>query len=324
MATNNVILKIEDFNLYYKDILGKKLQILYDINIELNNDEILGIIGESGSGKTQAVLSIMKLFGQNAIYSGKILYNNKNLLLLSEKEINKYRCKDIAIAFQNAVSSLHPSITIKDQLIEPLITHKNISEEEAVKEAIDILDLVRIKDAKNKINHYPYEFSGGMLQRVMIAMSIICHPKIFIADELTTALDVSAQNIVLRILKDIQNEFGMSIIFITHDLKVLSQIADRVVVMYCGNIVEEASTKDLIEQPMHPYTKGLISSIPNLEKKSKRLDTIPGDIPQLNNMPQGCCFSTRCTYACDKCHKEKPFTQNFDKRKVACFNYLKN
>ena len=284
METDNIILKIEHLNLYYKSVF-EKLQVLYDVNLELKKGEVLGIVGESGSGKSQTVLSIMKLFGNNAIYSGQILYNGVNLLNLNEKEINKYRGNEITMAFQDSMSALNPYLTIREQLIEPLIVHKHLSKDEAEKKAIQMLDIVRIKDAKGKINCYPHEFSGGMRQRVMIAMSLICHPKIFIADELTTALDVTTQNQILKFLKELQNEIGMSIIFITHDLRVLSQIADRVIVMYCGHIMEETKIEDLFNNYLHPYTKGLLDSIPNIDSNDKELKTIPGEIPQLNNIP---------------------------------------
>ena len=275
METNNILLKIEHLNLYYKSVF-EKLQVLYDVNLELKKGEVLGIVGESGSGKSQTVLSIMKLFGNNAIYSGQILYNGINLLNLNEKEINKYRGNEITMAFQDSMSALNPYLTIREQLIEPLIVHKHLSNDEAEKKAIQMLDIIRIKDAKRKINCYPHEFSGGMRQRVMIAMSLICHPKIFIADELTTALDVTTQNQVLKVLKELQNEIGMSIIFITHDLRVLSQIADRVIVMYCGHIMEETKIEDLFNNYLHPYTKGLLDSIPNIDNNDKELKTISG------------------------------------------------
>lgn len=322
METDNILLKIEHLNLYYKSVF-EKLQVLYDVNLELKKGEVLGIVGESGSGKSQTVLSIMKLFGNNAIYSGQILYNGVNLLNLNEKEINKYRGNEITMAFQDSMSALNPYLTIREQLIEPLIVHKHLSKDEAEKKAIQMLDIVRIKDAKGKINCYPHEFSGGMRQRVMIAMSLICHPKIFIADELTTALDVTTQNQILKFLKELQNEIGMSIIFITHDLRVLSQIADRVIVMYCGHIMEETKIEDLFNNYLHPYTKGLLDSIPNIDSNDKELKTIPGEIPQLNNIPLGCPFSTRCKYTCEKCYNEKPKIQQVGNSKVACFNYFK-
>ena len=322
METDNILLKIEHLNLYYKSVF-EKLQVLYDVNLELKKGEVLGIVGESGSGKSQTVLSIMKLFGNNAIYSGQILYNGVNLLNLNEKEINKYRGNEITMAFQDSMSALNPYLTIREQLIEPLIVHKHLGKDEAEKKAIQMLDIVRIKDAKGKVNCYPHEFSGGMRQRVMIAMSLICHPKIFIADELTTALDVTTQNQILKFLKELQNEIGMSIIFITHDLRVLSQIADRVIVMYCGHIMEETKIEDLFKNYLHPYTKGLLDSIPNIDSNDKELKAIPGEIPQLNNIPSGCPFSTRCKYTCEKCYTEKPKIQQVGNNKVACFNYFK-
>ena len=322
METDNIILKIEHLNLYYKSVF-EELQVLYNVNLELKKGEVLGIVGESGSGKSQTVLSIMKLFGNNAIYSGQILYNGVNLLNLNEEEINKYRGDEITMAFQDSMSALNPYLTIREQLIEPLIFHKHLSKDEAEKKAIQMLDIIRIKDAKEKINCYPHEFSGGMRQRVMIAMSLICHPKIFIADELTTALDATTQNQILKFLKELQNEIGMSIIFITHDLRVLSQIADRVIVMYCGHIMEETKIEDLFNNYLHPYTKGLLDSIPNIDSNDKALKTIPGEIPQLNNIPSGCPFSTRCKYICEKCYIEKPKIKQVGNNKVACFNYLK-
>ena len=315
----NEILKIRDLNLSYQSIKSTQ-RILFDINFTLYKNEILAIVGESGSGKTQTVLSILKLYDSNAIVSGEVIYKDINLLKLSEKEINKYRGKEIAMAFQDSMTALNPYLTIKEQLIEPLLVHYQLSRAAAEKKAIEILDFIKIKDPHRKINCYPHEFSGGMRQRVMIAMSLICHPKILIADELTTALDATTQNIVLDLIKQLQTNTGMSVIFITHDLRMISKIADRIIVMYCGHIMEEKPANAIFTSAQHPYTRGLLNSMPELDS-DKSLQPIPGEVPSVGMLPQGCPFSTRCERACKECFTQKPPIKENANGRIACFNY---
>ncbi|MBQ2350493.1 MAG: ABC transporter ATP-binding protein [Cytophagales bacterium] len=316
---NKEILKINNLTLFYKSV-NVNLQILFDVSLTLYKNEILAIVGESGSGKTQTVLSILQLYEPNAIVSGEIIYNDVNLLKLSEKEINKYRGKEIAMAFQDSMTALNPYLTIKEQLIEPLLVHEHLSRSAAEKKAIEILDFIKIKDPHKKINCYPHEFSGGMRQRVMIAMSLICSPKILIADELTTALDATTQNIVLDLIKQLQVDTGMSVIFITHDLRMISKIADRIIVMYCGHIMEELPAASIFTSAQHPYTRGLLNSMPELDSK-KSLHPIPGEVPSLEDMPQGCPFAPRCERACKDCSVRKPQIEATRKGRIACFNY---
>lgn len=319
MAENKVLLTIRKLNLFYKNVDFNQ-QILFDINLTLNKNEILAVVGESGSGKTQTVLAVLQLYDANAVVSGEIIYNGVNLLELSEKEINKYRGKEIAMAFQDSMTALNPYLTIKEQLVDPLLVHDNLSRSAAERKAIEILDFIKIKDPQKKINCYPHEFSGGMRQRVMIAMSLICNPKILIADELTTALDATTQNIVLDLIKQLQVDTGMSVIFITHDIKMISKIADRIIVMYCGHIMEELPADSIFTAARHPYTRGLLNSMPELNS-CKTLQPIPGEVPSVDAIPQGCPFSTRCERTCKDCFIHKPPIKVVGKGKIACFNY---
>lgn len=317
------LLKVDDLKTYFKTHIGD-VQAVRGISLYVNKGEALGIVGESGCGKSVSMMSIMKLLESNAVItSKKIIFDNIDIGNMKEKEFEKLRGNKISMIFQDPMTSLNPLYTIGDQMTEHLIKHKRISKKDAYDKAVKMLEMVGISSAEKRMHQYPHEFSGGMRQRVMIAMSLISQPKIFIADELTTALDVTTQNQILKFLKELQNEIGMSIIFITHDLRVLSQIADRVIVMYCGHIVEETKIEDLFNNYLHPYTKGLLDSIPNINSNDKQLKTIPGEIPQLNNLPLGCPFSIRCKYTCERCYTEKPKIQQVGNNKVACFNYFK-
>ena len=296
MAEN--ILQVKDLTIKFNIGLNiKQFTAVSHLTFDLKKGNVLGIVGESGSGKTQVALSILGLNDKNAVLSGEILYDNTNLLTLREKKLNRYRWNHIAIIFQNAMSAFNPFLKIREQLIEPLVFHKGVSEKDAEKKALELLDIVKIPDAKNRIFLYPHEFSGGMLQRIMIAMALMCNPKILIADEITSGLDVTTQIQVLKLLHDLKNELNMSLLFITHDIGVLAQIANEVLVMYCGHVMEYASTEKLINNPVHPYTQGLLKSIPNIESRSDYLDFIEGETPNFETMPAGCPFSPRCPLA---------------------------
>lgn len=293
------------------------------INYSLKKGETIGIVGESGCGKSVSVMSLLRLIPTppGKIIDGEVLFNNQDLLKISEKEIQKVRGNQISMIFQDPMTSLNPIVKIGRQISEVLEIHNNISSGEARSKAIELLELVGVPSAKNRIDAYPIEFSGGMRQRVMIAMGLACNPKILIADEPTTALDVTIQAQIIATVNKLQNEFGMSVIWITHDLGVVAGIADRVIVMYAGTIVEEAPVVELYTNPRHPYTIGLLQSVPRLHKdRPEKLFSISGMPPDLVNYPQGCPFYERCIHRKDKCLSEKPSIRNVtDTHTTACF-----
>lgn len=317
---SETILNVKDLSIKFDIGLNiKKFTAVNNVSFELKKGQVLGIVGESGSGKTQIALSILGLNDKNATISGNIIYNNTNLLKLTEEQINKYRWNHIAITLQNAMSAFNPYLKIRDQLIETLVLHKGMSKDDAEKKAIEFLDIVKIPDAKNRILLYPHEFSGGMLQRIMIAMALMCNPKILIADEITSGVDVTTQVQILKLLNELQQNLEMSLIFITHDIGVLSQIANEVLVMYCGHIMEYTTVKKLINMPMHPYTKGLINSIPRLDRNVDRLEFIEGETPN-KNILSGCPFCSRCKFAQSKCFTQQPNLKKIDDDHfISCF-----
>jgi oligopeptide/dipeptide ABC transporter ATP-binding protein len=315
------ILEIENLSIV---VGGKKnyYEIVSDISLSVPKGEIIGLVGESGCGKTVTALSIMKLLAEPPlrISGGKIIFNNKNLLDLSSEELRKIRGNDISMIFQEPVSSLNPVFTIGDQIGESLRTHKNLSKIEEKTIVIEMLNRVGIPDAESRYNNYPHEMSGGMCQRVMIAMALSCNPQLLIADEPTTALDVTVQAGILELIQKLRSDTGMSVILITHDLGIISEIADKVYVMYAGKIVEYASKIDLFRHPRHPYTKGLLASIPDINLDEQHLNTIKGNIPSPENYPSGCRFNDRCEYVIDKCRNNIPPLEDLsDSHKTACF-----
>lgn len=315
------ILKVKDLSIKFDIGLNiKKFTAVRNVNFELKKGQVLGIVGESGAGKSQIALSILGLNDKNANVSGEIIYKNTNLVKLKENQMNKFRWNHISIVLQNAMSTFNPYMTIRDQLIEPLVYHKGMSVKDAERKAIELLDLVKIPDVKNRILLYPHEFSGGMLQRTMLAMALICDPQILIADEITSGVDVTTQVQILKLLHNLQKDMGMSLIFISHDIGVLSKIANEVIVMYCGQIMEQTTMEKLICNPVNPYTKGLINSIPQLDKNVDKLEYIEGETPNVNNMPAGCPFCTRCKFSRPKCFTQKPNLKNVEENHyVSCF-----
>ena len=265
-------------------------------------------MGESGSGKSVSALSILRLHARaNTRYaSGAIRFGGRDLLSMSERELRKVRGGDIAMIFQDPMSSLNPVLTIAEQIVEPLQLHQGLSAAAARRRAIELLEMVRIADAGRRIDEYPHRLSGGMRQRVMIAIAIACQPKLLIADEPTTALDVTIQGQILELLRDLQREIGMSVVLITHDLGVIAEFAQRVLVMYAGRVIEQAPVEALFNRPMHPYTDGLIDAVPKLDGDLHRLTTIPGSIPDLATVIPGCRFNPRCREAMDVCRRNAP------------------
>ncbi|WP_103107404.1 ABC transporter ATP-binding protein [Brevibacillus reuszeri] len=286
---------------------NREYAIIEDIDFHVDSKETVGIVGESGCGKSMTALSIMGLLPENAIVSeGEIRLQGANLLSISKDAYRKKRGKEMSMIFQEPMSSLNPVYTIGFQLIELLREHTIMSKSQAKKKAIEMLQTVGIPRPHEVINEYPHQLSGGMRQRVMIAMGLACNPDILIADEPTTALDVTIQAQILELMKKLQEQFDMAILLITHDLGVVAEVCDRVIVMYAGQIVEEAPVLTLFETPSHPYTKGLIASTPKIGDEKERLHTIEGTVPQLSAMPSGCRFSTRCSEVTERCMRESP------------------
>jgi peptide/nickel transport system ATP-binding protein len=279
-----------------------------DVSFDLLEGETLGIVGESGSGKTVTALSILRLVDSPGKVSDDsvVEYDGRNLLQLSPSELRKVRGAEIAMVFQEPTTSLNPVLTVGTQISETLRAHRKVSRREARARAIELLELVRIPDATKRVDEYPHELSGGMQQRVMIAIALSCNPNVLIADEPTTALDVTIQAQILELLIDLKQQFGMAMILITHDLGIVAGVADRVVVMYGGQVVEQASTHTLFERPTHPYTMALLRAVPRLDRTVERLETIPGSVPSASAWPAGCRFHPRCPDAWARCSLDMP------------------
>lgn len=279
-----------------------------EISFDIGKGEILGLVGESGCGKSVTSLSIMRLlnFTSGKVTKGEVIFDGKDLQKLSEKEMREIRGGKMSMIFQEPMSSLNPAMRIDKQMIEGIRLHTNLSKQEARERAAKILQQVGIPDPERVLKNYPHQLSGGMSQRVMIAMAMSCNPQLLIADEPTTALDVTIQAQILELMKKIQQEEGMSILLITHDLGVVAEMCTRVIVMYAGEIVEEAPVEVLFNNPTHPYTEGLIASVPKLGSGVKVLPSIPGSVPDLSMLPKGCRFAPRCKYATERCHNEEP------------------
>ncbi|MDU5065285.1 MAG: ABC transporter ATP-binding protein [Eggerthella sp.] len=294
-----------------------------DVSFDVDQGEILAIVGESGSGKSVTSLSIMGLLAEPGhVAGGSLEFEGKDLATLSEKQYRELRGNDMAMIFQEPMTSLNPVYRVGNQIVEAIRTHEKVSKAEAKDRAVDLLRKVGIPSPEARINDYPHQMSGGMRQRVMIAMALACNPKLLIADEPTTALDVTIQAQILDLLRRLRDDTGMAVLLITHDLGVVSETADRVVVMYCGQVVEEAEGRTLFDHPMHPYTLGLLKSIPRLEDDdSKRLYMIKGMVPNPLEMPPGCHFSDRCDSCMDVCRTKVPELVDVDGHKVRCFLY---
>jgi oligopeptide/dipeptide ABC transporter ATP-binding protein len=286
---------------------ARDLTILEDVSFDVDVGRVLALVGESGSGKSMTALSIMRLLASPAYTrNGKILFESEDLLQASEQRMQQIRGAAISMIFQEPMSSLNPVFSVGDQIAESLRFHRNLSRREARGEAIRLLDLVEIPQAATRIDHYPHQMSGGMRQRVMIAMALACKPKLLIADEPTTALDVTVQAQILDLLRNVQREFRMAVILITHDLGIVTEFADDVLVLYAGRIAERAPMDVLFDTPSHPYTHGLLESIPPLNEELDRLVPIRGNVPSPAAMPEGCRFAPRCDYALDACRAAQP------------------
>lgn len=320
---DNRILEVEELSTtFYRD--GKETKAVHGVSFHVDKGEILGIVGESGCGKSVTSQSIMRLYNEKkkVTYSGNVIFNGNNIFECSEKEMKKVRGNEIAMIFQDALSSLNPVFTIGKQIMEAILIHQNISKKEARENAIEMLRLVGIPAPNRRVDQYPHELSGGMRQRVMIAIALSSYPKLLIADEPTTALDVTIQAQIMELIVELNKQLDMGVMLITHDLAVVAEMCTRVIVMYLGQIVEEATVEELFANPLHPYTLGLMKSIPRLDgDRNEKLYMIKGMVPLLSQIPVGCRFAPRCEYATEKCFETMPDLQTVgDTRKVRCFH----
>ncbi|WP_210471159.1 ABC transporter ATP-binding protein [Sporosarcina sp. 6E9] len=315
------ILKVNDLSVSF-ETYGADVKAVRGVSFELEEKETLAIVGESGSGKSVTAYSIMRLIDMppGKFDGGTILFNNEDLTMKSEKQMQEIRGKEISMIFQDPMTSLNPTMSIGNQISESLIKHQNMTKKQAFSRGIELLKLVGIPNAETRINQYPHQYSGGMRQRAMIAIALACNPKILIADEPTTALDVTIQAQILELMRDLQEKTGTAIILITHDLGVVSSVADRVAVMYGGKIVETGNVDEIFYNPKHPYTWGLLGSMPKVDSKGEELLAIPGSPPDLSDPPKGCPFVTRCPYAMKVCKNDMPeYTVLSNTQKTACW-----
>ena len=320
---SETILKVEDLKTSFMTSSGE-VQAVRGVSFEVHKGEILGIVGESGSGKSVTSMSILRLLADTArIKNGKIEFEGTDLTKVSDKQMREIRGQKIAMVFQDPMSSLNPLIPVGKQVAEMIhVHHPEMKRDELQAATLELFREVRIPEAEKRLKSYPHEFSGGMRQRVMIAMALACRPKILIADEPTTALDVTIQAQILRLMNDLQRENGTSIIFITHDLGVINEMADDVVVMYCGQVVEQSSARVIFTDcaMSHPYTEGLMNSIPRIDNITHKLEPIPGVVPHPLALPKGCKFAPRCKYATKKClEEEPPLVEVVPGQKIRCF-----
>ncbi|MCH9014279.1 MAG: ABC transporter ATP-binding protein [Gemmatimonadetes bacterium] len=319
--TATPILQVHNLSVAFETPRGV-VHAVDDVSFDVARGETLGIVGESGCGKTVTALSLLKLIPQppgRISQESRVLFDGVDVLSLEGEALRKIRGARVAMIFQDPVASLNPVLTIGEQIAETIRAHKPVSRAEAREQAILLLDRVGIPDPAHRYRSYPHQMSGGMLQRVMIAIALSCTPDVLVADEPTTALDVTIQAQILDLLRGIQDEYGMSLILITHDLGVIAEIADRVIVMYAGQVVEEAATETIFSQPAHPYTRGLIDSVPRVDQPQYQITAIPGSVPPASNWPSGCRFHPRCPYAWDRCETEPQLERSGSSSAVRCW-----
>lgn len=317
-----MLLEVNNLKVQFKMKAGT-VNAVDGIDFKINNGEVLAIVGESGCGKSVTSLSILGLIPNppGKITGGKILFKGEDLLKKSKKEMQDIRGNKISMIFQEPMTSLNPVFTIGKQISEAVIRHTDMNKADAMKKSIEMLELVGIPSPEKRINDYPHQMSGGMRQRVMIAMALACDPELLIADEPTTALDVTIQAQILDLMLNIKKKLNTSIMLITHDLGVVAETADNVVVMYAGKIVEKGSVDEIFEKPLHPYTEGLLKSIPKIDEEEDKLFMIPGMVPNPLKMPKGCAFSDRCSKCMDICKNKSPEFVEYEGRQVRCLLY---
>ena len=323
MKQSDIILEVRDLCVEFQTVEGR-VQAVDHLSYTLHKGEKLGIVGESGSGKSVSSLAMMQLIPNppGRVTGGEILYKGKDLVKLSEKEIQKLRGNEISLIFQEPMTSLNPIIQCGKQIAESLRLHRGMNKKEAAEEAVRMMKAVGIANPEVRAHEYPHQMSGGMRQRVMIAMALACQPQILIADEPTTALDVTIQAQILDLIRDLNREMNAAVLFITHDLGVVSELCDTVIVMYTGHIVEQAPVRELFRDPKHPYTVGLLNAIPAITKERKPLKTIEGVVPNPTERIEGCSFWPRCPHASERCRKEAPpVTRPGEDRLVRCWLY---
>ncbi len=300
-----MLLEVQDLKVTFSTGDGP-VNAVNGVSFGIDTGQTLAIVGESGSGKSQTAYAAMGLLARNGTATGNVRFDGRDLLHLSQNDLNKVRSQEIAMIFQDPMTSLNPYMRISEQMAEVLTLHKGMSKRDAVSEAVKMLDAVRIPDARARITMYPHEFSGGMRQRIMIAMALLCRPRLIIADEPTTALDVTVQAQIMQLLGDIRRDFGTAIVLITHDLGVVAGFCDRTMVMYGGQVMEEGTTEDVFARPVHPYTVGLLKAVPRLDREDDELQTIAGEPPDMSRLPAGCPFSPRCSIAKPRCEGTRP------------------
>lgn len=316
------LLEVKELSVAFK-YNRKFLPQTRDVSFDIYKGEILGLVGESGSGKSVTSKALMQLLPASGskVLSGQAIFEGEDLLHYPRKQMYNIRGNKISMIFQEPMTSLNPVYTCGNQIQEAIMLHQNLNKKEARAKAIEMMELVGIPLPESRVDNYPHEMSGGMRQRVMIAMALSCAPKLLIADEPTTALDPTIQAQIMDLLKQLQRKTGMSVLYISHDLGVIAEICDRVAVMYAGTIMEIANVHELFYEPMHPYTIGLLNSMPRMDSTSDRLDSIEGTVPHFSNMPQGCPFAPRCKYATDQCHTgELPPMRTRNGHSVRCWN----
>jgi oligopeptide/dipeptide ABC transporter ATP-binding protein len=319
----STLLTVKDLKTHFHSA-GKTIRAVDGVSFEIEEGEVFGLVGETGCGKSVTALSILRLIPHppGKIVEGEIQFRGRNLLALPEDEMRSIRGKEISMIFQEPMTSLNPVFRIGDQIMEVIMLHQSLDRTRALEKAIEMLERVHIPDAQRVVRQYPHQLSGGMRQRVMIAMELSCHPFLLLADEPTTALDVTIQAQILKLIKEMKKELHTSILLITHDLGVIAEMCDRVAVMYAGSIVEQASVEEIFEDPKHPYTEGLWGAIPHIDQDKESLAVIPGTVPDLSQPPVGCKFNPRCSFRFEPCDRMvPPLFQTFPGHFVACFLY---